>query len=331
MRAFSLATALISTGFVLGTPTPGVLPDIPGVPGVPLPGVPEILPSPPAVAIPNAPLPGIPALSLSGRSDTTEVNNTSAEGVSTAVYNDLVFYFKCCPRPNGNVFVDRIFHPLSDTNVYIARDDIKKEIVVALRGSLSPQNFITDGTIVMRSFVSSFVVEPAVLVHKGFLDAWNTVALNTVNVVRSQLASHLGYTVVVTGHSLGGALASLAAISIKMSYPYIPLRLYTYGQPRTGDVSYASLLNRQVGSPNIYRSVHTWDGVPTIIPTGIGYRHHLTEYWTYREPSAPENTRLCDVAPNGEDATCSASIPSEGINPPHFVYFNIPYSTPFCV
>ena len=82
MRAFSLATALISSGFVLGSPTPGVLPNIPGVPGIPLPGVPDILSGIPAVAIPNVPLPGIPALPLSGRSDTTEVNNTSAEGVS---------------------------------------------------------------------------------------------------------------------------------------------------------------------------------------------------------------------------------------------------------
>ena len=39
-----------------------------------------------------------------------------------------------------------------------------------------------------------------------------------------------------------------------------PLRLYTYGQPRTGHPNYALLLNREVGSRNIYRSVHTWDG-----------------------------------------------------------------------
>ncbi|KAJ2915418.1 hypothetical protein MD484_g5007, partial [Candolleomyces efflorescens] len=352
MRAFSLATALISTGFVLGSPTPGLSPgpvgpiggspSIPGVPGVALPGVPGILPGAPgtpAPDIPNVPIPGIPKPPLSGRSDTTGVNTTTAERVSSVVYNDLVFYFKYassaytltgCPRPNGNVFVYRIFHPLYDTNGYIARDDKKKEIVVALRGSLSPQNFITDAMIVMRPFVSSAVVEPAVLVHKGFLDAWNTVAVNMINVVRSQLVEYPGYTIVVTGHSLGGALASLAGISLKRNFPRVPLRLYTYGQPRTGNVKYASLLNQEVGSRNIYRSVHTFDGVPTMFPTNLGYRHHDTEYWTYRDPPSPDNTRLCNATANGEDSTCSASIVSTGINPPHTVYFNIPYFTPFC-
>ncbi|KAJ2915425.1 hypothetical protein MD484_g5008, partial [Candolleomyces efflorescens] len=328
MRVFSLATALISAGFVLGSPTPGILPSIPGVPGVPLPGVPDILPGIPAVAIPNVPLPGIPTLPLSGRSDATEVNTTTAERVSSAVYNDLVFYFKYassaysvpgCPRPNGNVFVYRIFHLLSDTNGYIARDDKKKEIVVALRGSLSIQNFFTDATIIKRPFVSPGVItEPSVLVHKGFLDAWNTVAVNTINVVRSQLASHPGYTIVVTGHSLGGSLASLAGISLKRNFPHVPLRLYTYGQPRTGDPNYALLLNREVGSRNIYRGVNALDGVPTIIPTRVGYRHHGTEYWTFPYPSTAENTRSCD--PSGEDPSCSARIISTGINADHTVH-----------
>lgn len=74
--------------------------------------------------------------------------------------------------------------------------------------------------------------------------------------------------------------------------------------------------------------------VPTIIPTFLGYHHHGMpyfvylsviiylqphlgiEYWQYTNPESEETTRAC--APDGEDPTCSASIPTGGINPAHW-------------
>ncbi|RXW17081.1 hypothetical protein EST38_g8781 [Candolleomyces aberdarensis] len=171
--------------------------------------------------------------------------------------------------------------------------------------------------------------EKSALVHAGFLNAWNTVATRTIDAVRVQLAQHPGYSIVVSGHSLGGALASLAGISFKRVFPSVPLRVFTYGQPRTGNAAYATLLNKEIGTPNLYRGVHTTDGVPTIIPTAAGYRHHGTEYWSMADPVTPENTRACD--PNGEDLSCSAQKLSAGINPPHTVYYNIVAGTPYCI
>lgn len=39
--------------------------------------------------------------------------------------------------------------------------------------------------------------------------------------------------------------------------------------------------------------VHTTDGVPTIIPTYYGYRHHSTEYWQTVDPSSAANVKKC--------------------------------------
>ena len=53
----------------------------------------------------------------------------------------------------------------------------------------------------------------------------------------------------VTGHSLGGALAALAARYIQMDIiPGHPERIYllTFGQPRTGDEKWASLAEKAV-------------------------------------------------------------------------------------
>lgn len=66
-------------------------------------------------------------------------------------------------------------------------------------------------------------------VHSGFLYAYNVVSSTVLKTVKAQAASYPSYTIVVTGHSLGGAVASLAAVSIKSALPKASLKLYTYG------------------------------------------------------------------------------------------------------
>jgi len=42
--------------------------------------------------------------------------------------------------------------------------------------------------------------------------------------------------IIVTGHSLGGAVAALGAISIKSALPSVPLKLFTFGVYSYGHV-----------------------------------------------------------------------------------------------
>ncbi|KAH7680095.1 class 3 lipase protein, partial [Aphelenchoides avenae] len=86
------------------------------------------------------------------------------------------------------------------------------------------------------------------------------------------------YQLWVTGHSLGGALASIGAgLAAKMElFPSSNIRLVTFGQPRTGDDAYASALDQLV--PESYRVTHSRDPVAHIAPYGLlGYKHHKNE------------------------------------------------------
>jgi len=181
--------------------------------------------------------------------------------------------------------------------------------------------------VMLVPFVSPGVTVPDnIRVHGGFLSAWNEVATLVNETITSQLELYPDYSIAVSGHSLGASLACLGAVSIKQNFPNNNVRMYTYGQPRTGNSHFAFYVNDVFGADAL-RSVHTRDGVPTAIPP-VEYRHHGIEYWQVVDPAHRMNIREC--TPDGEDVLGSGSIPSNGINAPHMVYYNIVVPTPFC-
>lgn len=254
-------------------------------------------------------------------------------GIPEELYNELVRYAKyasgayqvLCPRPMGNTLVTQFTDIITSTQGFVARDDTRKELVISFRGSREIPSAIIDTSLVLSPLRGPGLPKDTdAHVHTGFLYAFRSVGDRVLNVLREQFEKFPRYDVAVSGHSLGGAIACIAALSIKSSFPDVALRLFTYGQPRTGDPSFAELVETIIGVDNIFRGVHSFDGVPTMIPTKLGYRHHATEYWQFTEPPAPRHVRKCV---GGEDPEGSASIPSTGINLPHMVYFEQPIAS----
>jgi hypothetical protein len=264
-------------------------------------------------------------------------------------YEALVHYFKYAStaypliipgqpiipiHPAGATLIIKLFDLFTDTHGFVARDDVKHEIVVAWRGSVTPANFLTDlaGVPVDWDAAALGAAAPAgVKMHWGFMNAWRSVIKSTMVELEKELTAFPAYDIVVTGHSLGGAMASLSALSIQLAYTKKQVRVYTYGAPRVGNVEWAAWANQTIPIERAFRVVHSADGVPTMAPRFAPFHfcHHGQEYWAL-SPHSPAMTKIC-VAPKGEfeDPHGSAKIPSMGINPPHLVYFGIPAATPF--
>ncbi|KIY66428.1 alpha/beta-hydrolase [Cylindrobasidium torrendii FP15055 ss-10] len=217
--------------------------------------------------------------------------------------------------------------PLQNVHGYVARDDEKKELIVAMRGSGSVVDILLDTAVALVPFISPGVTHlpSGVCVHSGFLIAWNAVALQILAILKEQFYIYeiKGYSLVAAGHSLGGSLASLATVALKENFPEHTMRCYTYGAPRTGNKEFADYFNATFGE-NACRVVHSSDGVCTIIPRSFGYHHHGVEYWQQDE----ENTVKCSG--EGEDPRCSCKN-TGGVNTAHMEYFGIIATTPFCL
>jgi len=100
-------------------------------------------------------------------------------------------------------------------------------------------------------------------VHRGFHAGFS--------IVRSQIEQELkqfsGRAIVLTGHSLGGALATIAAAEWLGVVPIAAI--YTYGQPAVGKGGFPAFVRQHYGG-NFYRFVNDDDVVPRVPP---GYTH----------------------------------------------------------
>ena len=112
---------------------------------------------------------------------------------------------------------------------YVAFNNLSDEVIVSFRGSENIENWITD-----FEFNSiSYPGVPDAKVHDGFYDAWRDVAASVTSEVTKLL--NTSSTIVVTGHSLGAALASFAAVELRNSFTDSDITFYTFGSPRVGN------------------------------------------------------------------------------------------------
>ncbi|MGO3786719.1 MAG: lipase family protein [Pseudoalteromonas prydzensis] len=146
----------------------------------------------------------------------------------------------------------------------------KDHYVLALRGTAKMRDCITD----LHCGVATGPNNQSV--HAGFNQTFNS--------LKSQLEQYFSQNptapVHVVGHSLGGALANLAANWLKQRFK-VPVKLYTFGAPRVGLLSFAS--HTEHALQGVYRCVHAGDPVP-MVPVWP-FVHTTDEYILNSAPS----------------------------------------------
>ena len=277
-----------------------------------------------------------------------------------AAYCDAGLESWTCPYCNGTDLVDvRVTKGARNVRGYVGWDVRRDVAVVAFRGTEpnSLENWLENLDAHHSEWElfpepGEVVPPPPVRVHAGFLDSWRELRGDTFAALadianarfsRKGKNKDARLPVVVTGHSLGGALATLAAFELAASGyetsrtsgspsvsprnvdgvekvsteppPPPPPRaralvagVRTFGSPRVGDILFAAAYRAVLGD-RTWRVTHAHDVVPSVPVRLMGFHHVPTEVF-YPDGDPGERGGGNETAPvvcdgGGEDAACS--------------------------
>jgi triacylglycerol lipase len=170
-------------------------------------------------------------------------------------------------------------------------------VVIAFRGSSSPQDFLQDAKFDMEplAYLRHNSAQPCtVQVHRGFLEDFDALNVAVVNQVRRSLATFERVSphpkIYITGHSLGGALAILCALEFSRQ-KLSPAAVITFGQPRVGNATFRDLYNAALGDIT-HHVVNADDPIPLTPPLLFGYRDEGNEVFLPRAHHAVINPSI---------------------------------------
>nr|CDX09925.1 lipase [Yarrowia yakushimensis] len=171
---------------------------------------------------------------------------------------------------------------------YLSIDHNAKEIVVGFRGSHTLKDWIVDLIVIREAVDTAYPGCDDCRVHMGFYDSYQATLAEFETDLKTLAAENPGYRLNVVGHSLGGAVALLAATEFKRQG--YNTYLTTFGQPVVGNTAFAKHVNNHwFGSetPNTlegnssrqyYRVTHDSDIVPRV-PFWPGYTPNAGEVY----------------------------------------------------
>ena len=114
-----------------------------------------------------------------------------------------------------------------------------RDIVLAFRGTSSWSDLETDLQIWRKKPCRKVIGVDGALVHDGFADAYRKVAQDCIAaVIDTTRETHC--TLTTTGHSKGGAIATLCAVHAATALKMDNVRCVTFGSPGVGNVLFVS-------------------------------------------------------------------------------------------
>mmetsp|Transcript_9790 Transcript_9790/g.14913 ORF Transcript_9790/g.14913 Transcript_9790/m.14913 type:complete len:290 (-) Transcript_9790:31-900(-) len=189
-----------------------------------------------------------------------------------------------------------------DLQSYSGYNPSQNQIVVSFRGSYNTENWIND----LAYFQSEYGMNVSnAYVHDGFKSAWNELYKTGVQTDWETLtAVYPDATTLVTGHSLGAAIATLATLNFTRMQIQ-PVFVYTYGCPRVGNLEFSEYFTDSVVVH--WRVVNVHDVVPTLPLANVQghgiispYHHSAIEIWY----TSDEPLQYKQCPGNGESVEC---------------------------
>ncbi|GAB7358715.1 hypothetical protein MBLNU230_g3944t1 [Neophaeotheca triangularis] len=166
----------------------------------------------------------------------------------------------------------------AETSGFLIVDHTRRTLTLVFRGSQTPRNSFTSFNCFLIPTPSHC---PNCKLHSGFHSAYQHLAPtvhNHLQDLQTLSTRFKTYKLILAGHSLGGALATIAAADLAPRLAPGSLQLYTFGSPRVGNAAFAQHLHSLLGAGNVFRVTHLNDAVPRMPRREWGYAHVGSEF-----------------------------------------------------
>ena len=109
--------------------------------------------------------------------------------------------------------------------------------------------------------VNDITIHPSI--HSGFSDFYMIFREQIINTIKMYATDDT--QIIISGHSLGAAIAVLTSIDLILNFNYSNIIMYNFASPKVGDVIFAELVTKQMTNNKLifYRIVNDDDIVPT--------------------------------------------------------------------
>ncbi|WP_264329751.1 MULTISPECIES: host RNA manipulator TomO [unclassified Wolbachia] len=149
-----------------------------------------------------------------------------------------------------------------------------KEITIAYRGSRNLFDYMKDAEMILTS--SDGLLPEGGKIHSGFYslfkDSWDSVYEILKGYANDQKLEIKDFKINLTGHSMGGAIATIAALCLSVREGAEDLHVATFASPRVFDSAAAEVYEERLGKKTI-RVVNQSDFIPSLPLGSMGYKH----------------------------------------------------------
>jgi hypothetical protein len=172
------------------------------------------------------------------------------------------------------IYANGMFRGLEEkASTHVVTINGEKVAVISFRGTSNAGEWLTDANFRNKNVN---IGGQNLNVHTGFYNVFEDMKDQTLNSAKNLMAGGDVKRIIVTGHSLGGAVASIMAPYIKSNFKDVELKLITFEAPMAFDKESANNVEKTIGSENITRIADKNDFV-TKVGHGIYTGGHVGE------------------------------------------------------
>ncbi|PRD22372.1 UNVERIFIED_CONTAM: Dagla [Trichonephila clavipes] len=154
-------------------------------------------------------------------------NEDSETKLDNCCYLNIAAVQKISNFKESDIVYASFNNAIHEPAFYVAIDHVKKYIIIAVRGTRSISDLLTD--IDAETLYFPLESKRKFKCHRGALRSALFVQnkINELNILERAFTENPNYTLALTGHSLGGSIAAILALLLRPQYPN--LQCYTYG------------------------------------------------------------------------------------------------------